>query len=469
MTEFTPHPALRFAAATGRTVPLHLVSKDELPSWLDMQPRRMRAWLEATGFTANSGTVALVPDPDGALVAAAVGLGSDTDRQRSRFCLGGARPKLPAVTFHLEHASSCASMDEEMLGWLLAGYRYDRFRSTAQHPLADMVAPAAVYVARLEAIAEGEALTRDLITTPASHMGPEELEAAFVGLANSFGADVSVIYGDDLLYQNFPLVHAVGRASDRSPRLLDMRWGDSGPQLTLVGKGVCFDTGGLNLKPGASMGLMKKDMGGAATVMGLAQMIMAQGWPVRLRVIVPAVENAVSGNAMRPGDILQSRKGLSIEVNNTDAEGRLVLADALALADEDTPDMIVCMATLTGAARVALGPEVAPFFTRDQALSAALQQSGAAVRDPVWPLPLHPGYETKIQPGIADLDNAPSGGMAGAITAALFLHRFVENSPRFVHFDIYGYQPNAAPACPKGGIGQAARAIFDALPAALNL
>ncbi|WP_439562166.1 leucyl aminopeptidase family protein [Roseinatronobacter sp.] len=469
MTEFTPHPALRFAAATGRTVPLHLVSKDELPSWLDMQPRRMRAWLEATGFTANSGTVALVPDPDGALVAAAVGLGSDTDRQRSRFCLGGARPKLPSVTFHLEHASSCASMDEEMLGWLLAGYRYDRFRSTAQHPLADMVAPAAVDVARLEAIAEGEALTRDLITTPASHMGPEELEAAFVGLANSFGADVSVIYGDDLLYQNFPLVHAVGRASDRSPRLLDMRWGDSGPQLTLVGKGVCFDTGGLNLKPGASMGLMKKDMGGAATVMGLAQMIMAQGWPVRLRVIVPAVENAVSGNAMRPGDILQSRKGLSIEVNNTDAEGRLVLADALALADEDTPDMIVCMATLTGAARVALGPEVAPFFTRDQALSAALQQSGAAVRDPVWPLPLHPGYETKIQPGIADLDNAPSGGMAGAITAALFLHRFVENSPRFVHFDIYGYQPNAAPACPKGGIGQAARAIFDALPAALNL
>ncbi|MGY6706352.1 leucyl aminopeptidase family protein [Roseinatronobacter sp.] len=469
MTEFTSHPALRFAAPNGRTIPLHLVSKDELPSWLDMQPRRMRAWLEATGFTANSGTLALVPDPDGALVAAAIGLGSDMDRQRSRFCLGGARPKLPAVTFHLEHASPAASMDEEMLGWLLAGYRYDRFRSAAQRPLADMVAPAAIDVAKLQAIANGEALTRDLITTPASHMGPEELEAAFVGLANSFGADVSVIYGDDLLYQNFPLVHAVGRASDRSPRLLDMRWGDTGPQLTLVGKGVCFDTGGLNLKPGASMGLMKKDMGGAATVMGLAQMIMQQNWPVRLRVIIPAVENAVSGNAMRPGDILQSRKGLSVEVNNTDAEGRLVLADALALADEDAPDMIVCMATLTGAARVALGPEIAPFFTRDQALSAALMKSGATVRDPVWPLPLHPGYETKIQPGIADLDNAPSGGMAGAITAALFLHRFVEDTPRFVHFDIYGYQPSTAPACPKGGVGQGARALFDALPAALNL
>ncbi|MGP9789229.1 leucyl aminopeptidase family protein [Roseinatronobacter sp. NSM] len=469
MTEFTAPPTLRFATSSGSTVPLHLVTKDELAGWTEMQPRRMRAWLDATGFTAAFGTIALVPDPDGGLAAAAVGLGTAMDRQRARFCLGGARPKLPAATFHLEHGPEQATLDEELLGWLLAGYRFDKFRTPPTRALAQLVAPKSVDATKLEAIAAGEALTRDLINTPASHMGPEDLEAAFVGLGQAFGAEISVIYGDELLYHNFPLVHAVGRASDRSPRLLDMRWGTQGPQLTLVGKGVCFDTGGLNLKPGASMGLMKKDMGGAATVMGLAHMIMSQGWPVRLRVIVPAVENAVSGNAMRPGDVLLSRKGVSIEVNNTDAEGRLVLADALTLADEETPDMIICMATLTGAARVAVGPDIAPFFTRDTALSAALLQSGDAVRDPVWPLPLHPGYEANIQPGIADLDNAPSGGMAGAITAALFLHRFVENTPRFVHFDIYGHQPVAAPARPKGGVGQAARALFDALPAALKL
>jgi leucyl aminopeptidase len=217
------------------------------------------------------------------------------------------------------------------------------------------------------------------------------------------------------------------------------------------------------------MGLMKKDMGGAATVMGLAHMIMAQGWQVQLRVLVPAVENAVAGNAMRPGDILISRKGLSIEVNNTDAEGRLVLADALTLADEECPDILICMATLTGAARVALGPDIAPFFSTDSALADALCQAAAHIRDPLWPLPLHPAYESMIEPGIADLDNAPAGGMAGAITAALFLNRFVEATPRFAHFDIYGHQPSAAPARPKGGVGQGARALFAALPAALKL
>jgi len=277
-----------------------------------------------------------------------------------------------------------------------------------------------------------------------------------------------VTYGDDLLQENFPLVHAVGRASARIPRLMDMRWGAEGPRITLVGKGVCFDTGGLNIKPGASMGLMKKDMGGAATVIGLAMMIMALEWKVRLRVIIPAVENSISDDAMRPGDVLTARNGLTVEVNNTDAEGRLVLADALALADEENPDALICMATLTGAARVALGPDLPPFFTDSEALATALASSAVHEADPLWRLPFHAPYDAMIEPAIADLDNAPAGGMAGAITAALFLRRFVTQSPNFAHFDIYGWQPTAAPGRPKGGVGQGARAILAALPQILG-
>ncbi len=460
-----------FVDETSSAVDLHLVDAESLQDWTDMQPKRVRAWLDSTGFAAKSGQIALVPDSDGVLTLAAVGRGTDKDRARTRFCLGGARGKLPAGSYRLHHKLDEAALAEETLGWCLGGYSFRRFRQpeAPAAPRAELIAPKGLDIARIAAISAGETLTRDLINTPASHMGPEELEAAFLSLANDHKATASVIYGDDLLYHNLPLIHAVGRASERSPRLLDMRWGNSGPRLTLVGKGVCFDTGGLNLKPGASMGLMKKDMGGAAAVMGLAHMIMAQGWPVQLRVLVPAVENSVSGNAMRPGDILMSRKGLSVEINNTDAEGRLVLADALTLADEESPDAIICMATLTGAARVAVGADIAPFFTQDAALASALMAASATERDPIWQLPLHAPYETQIEPGIADLDNAPSGGMAGAITAALFLHRFVDTCPRFAHFDIYGHQPQAAPARPKGGVGQATRALLKALPEVLTL
>ena len=266
------------------------------------------------------------------------------------------------------------------------------------------------------------------------------------------------------------MIHAVGRAAapDRAPRLIDMRWGTTGPRLTLVGKGVCFDTGGLNLKSGGSMGLMKKDMGGAATVLGLAAMIMALNLPLRLRVLVPAVENAVSGDSFRPGDILTSRQGFTVEVNNTDAEGRLVLADALALASEENPDLLISMATLTGAARVAVGPDLAPYFCDDSAFATALEPAAQRVADPVWRLPFWEPYEKMIEPGIADLDNAPSGGMAGAITAALFLRRFAQGQ-RYAHFDIYGWNPTTAPARPKGGVGMGARALLQALPDLLNL
>ena len=279
----------------------------------------------------------------------------------------------------------------------------------------------------------------------------------------------AVVGADDLIAQNFPMIHAVGRASDRAPRLIDMAWGKTGPRLTLVGKGVCFDTGGLNIKPASSMGLMKKDMGGAATVLGLAHMIMALQLPVRLRVLIPAVENSISSNAFRPQDILASRKGLSVEINNTDAEGRLVLADALALADEESPDLIVSMATLTGAARVAVGPDLAPFYATVSSDAQTVIQAAGKVRDPVWQLPFWDPYEAMIEPGIADLDNAPTGGMAGSITAALFLRRFVTDTPRYLHFDVYGWQPKAAPARPKGGVGQGARAVLEALPRLLDL
>ena len=268
--------------------------------------------------------------------------------------------------------------------------------------------------------------------------------------------------------QDFPLIHTVGRASDRAPRLIDMRWGSEGPTLTLVGKGVCFDTGGLNLKPGASMALMKKDMGGSANVLGLAHMIMATGLRLQLRVLIPAVENAVSGPSFRPGDILTSRKGLTVEINNTDAEGRLVLADALALAQEDTPDLLISMATLTGAARVAVGADIAPFFTDREGDAVTLASNAQDAADPVWRLPFHAPYEAMIEPGIADLDNAPSGGLAGAITAALFLRRFVGEA-RYMHFDVFGWCPSSLPARPKGGVGQGTRALFQALPDMLAL
>ena len=312
------------------------------------------------------------------------------------------------------------------------------------------------------AIAEGEVLARDLINTPANDMGPSELEEAARDLAGRHGAAISVTHGDDLLAGNFPLIHTVGRASDRTPRLIDMRWGDSGPQITLVGKGVCFDTGGLNLKPGGSMALMKKDMGGAANVLGLAHMLMATAAGIRLRVLIPAVENAVSGNAFRPGDILPSRKGLTVEINNTDAEGRLVLADALALAQEENPDLIVSMATLTGAARVAVGPDLAPYYCDNTEFVSAFQAKAAATDDPVWRMPFHAPYEAMIEPGIADLDNAPKGGFAGSITAALFLRRFVGDST-YAHFDIYGWNPSDAPARTKGGTGQGIRALLDTI------
>lgn len=458
----------QFADPAAPARALHLVASEGLEDWLSTQPPGIQAWLRTSGFEAGLGELRLLPGAAGEVEAAVAGLGTDKSRARLRFGLVKAVAALPSGAWRLQGDLSPALRDEVALGWLLSLYRFDRYRpgKTAAAP-ALLQAPAGVAAARLIAMAEGEFLTRDLINTPASDLGPAELQAAFEALANRFGAATRVVVGDDLLARNFPMIHAVGRASPRAPRLMEMRWGTEGPALTLVGKGVCFDTGGLNLKPSAGMQLMKKDMGGAAVVMGLAQMIMQLGLCLRLRVIVPAVENVIAGNAMRPKDILTSRKGLTVEVNDTDAEGRLILGDALALADEEPADLILSMATLTGAARVAVGPDLAPYYTDDAGIAAALEAGAAAGFDPVWRLPLHAPYETVIEPGIADLDNAPGWGFAGSVTAALFLRRFVSN-PRYLHFDIYGHSPADQPARPKGGAGQGARAVLSALPAMLG-
>lgn len=451
----------RFAGADQGAIPLHVI---EAEGTMPDLPAAALTWA-GTG-AGKVGQVTPLPDGEGRVLAALLGAGDAQTRARGRFVTAGAASSLPKGTYRLESAGPEAA-ELFALGWLLESYRFTRYADQPEAS-ATLVAPEGVDATKVERIAAAEYFARDLINTPAADMGPEEIEAAARTLADTHGADITVTTGNALLEANLPMIHAVGRASTRAPRLIDLRFGTQGPRLTLVGKGVAFDTGGLNLKPGSSMSLMKKDMGGSANVLALAHAIMASGWKVRLRVLIPAVENSVSGNAFRPGDILTARNGKTVEINNTDAEGRLVLADALALAAEEAPDQIISMATLTGAARVAVGPDIAPFYTGDDALAEAVAEAAQKVADPVWRMPFHEPYEAMIEPGIADLDNAPSGGFAGSITAALFLRRFTGGQP-YAHFDIFGWNPNAAPARPKGGAGQGWRALFAALPGHLGL
>ncbi|MFS4438109.1 leucyl aminopeptidase family protein [Paracoccaceae bacterium GXU_MW_L88] len=449
--------APRFSTADN-PIPLYLVRKDAgLPGDL---PAPARAFAEASGFEGKAGQALALPGADGQIVAALAGF-SDAERAE-RFQLAAVADKLPEGDYRLVGDLTDKEANEAALGWLLGMYRFDRYADQPE-PKARLVAPERIDAKRIETIATGVYMIRDLINTPAQDMGPEDLETVIHDLGEEFGAEVTSIVGDQLLTENFPMIHAVGRAAPQAPRLIELNWGDSGPRVTLVGKGICFDTGGLNLKPGSSMGLMKKDMGGAANAIGLAGMIMSLGLNVRLRLLIPAAENAIDGDAFRPQDILNSRKGLTVEINNTDAEGRLVLADALAYADESENDLILCMATLTGAARVALGPDIHPFYSSDPSLGIALAQAANDQADPIWEMPFWPAYEDLIEPGIADLDNAPKGGMAGSITAALFLKRFVTNNDRFAHFDIYGWVPSSKPGRPKGGEAHGVRAMLQVI------
>lgn len=413
-------------------------------------------WANSQGFSAKAGEICQLPDAKGNLEKVLFGLGAGDDG--NCFSHGVLARTLPAGNYAFEgKVKDPVQLD---LGWAMGAYSFDRYRK-GKTKTAKLVASGGAEAKRLM---QAVYLTRDLVNIPANDLGPDALEKAFRKIATHHKAKASSIKGEQLLKKNFPMVHAVGRASDQAPRVLDMVWGNAKhPKITLVGKGVTFDTGGLNIKPGGSMALMKKDMGGAANVLGLAHLIMDAKLPVRLRVIVGAVENSISSNAFRPGDILPSRKGLSVEIGNTDAEGRLVLGDCLAWADEESPELLIDMATLTGAARVALGPDLPPYYTHDDGFARKLDKAAHAVNDPLWRMPLWAPYQKMLASKIADMNHISPGGFGGSITAALFLSRFVENAKTWSHFDVFAWVPTQKPWAQVGGEAQAIRALYDVI------
>jgi leucyl aminopeptidase len=440
--------------------PIWFVTESSLAQFAATQSAAARAVLSAQSFNAERHRVLLLPSEAGEPIAAVVlGLGALESIDQLRWWhVAGLPDKLPAGRYHFADVLPDRVSYQCELGWRLGDYRYLRYRATPTSSRAQLESPVGDPSKQAERRAAACNLTRDLINTPANDLGPAELETVMRDLAARHGAEFRSIVGDDLLGANYPLVHAVGRASDRAPRMLELRWGNERhPRVTLVGKGVCFDSGGLDLKPAAAMLLMKKDMGGAAVAIGLAKALIERAAPVRLRVLIPAVENSVGGRAFRPGDILRSRRGLTVEIGNTDAEGRLVLADALTEAQSDRPDLLVDFATLTGAARVALGPELPALFSNDAALSQILQTLGDQEADPVWPLPLWDSYDEELTSRIADINNVSSSSFSGAIFGALFLRRFIEPSTPWVHFDLYGWNARERPGRPVGADAQVLR------------
>lgn len=452
-------------AGSQRTVTLHAVLAKDIEQFLMSRPAKDARWLRATGFGAKDGELALIPGEGEMLGAAVLGLGPGRDPH----ALALFSERLPPGLYALGEVPQTFGGARAVYAWAIGTYAFERYRAKKNgvaKERARLVLPPGVDGDAVWRMAEGVFLARDLINTPANDMGPAELEAAARAVAENGGAKIRVITGEALLAENYPMIHAVGRASPREPRLIDFTWGkESNPKVTLVGKGVCFDTGGLDLKPSAGMLTMKKDMGGAACVLGLAKTIMESKLAVRLRVMIPAVENSVSGASFRPGDILTSRKGLSVEIGNTDAEGRVILADALAEADLENPQLLVCMATLTGAARAATGMELPPFFTDDEDLAAELMRHANAEHDPLWRLPLWRSYEPVVDSAIADINNAPEYGLAGAITAALFLNRFITKTKSWAHFDIPAWIDRPKPGRRKGAEANAIRALHALIAA----
>jgi leucyl aminopeptidase len=430
------------------STPIHAVSG------ISELPLSVRSWAAQQGFAGEPGEVLKLPDRIGKTSAVYAGAKPGDDG----FALARLCRSLPVGTYRVESNG----YPHAELAWGLEAYVFDRYKPS-RRPVARLMCRPSIARPQLLNRLAASYLARDLINTPANDMGPDELEAAARKLGASHRAKLSVIKGAALA-RGFPLIAAVGAASPRAPRLVDFSWGNArAPKVTLVGKGVCFDTGGLDIKPASGMALMKKDMGGAANVLGLAHMIMAAKLPVRLRVLLPIVENAIAGPAFRPGDIFRSRKGLTVEIGNTDAEGRLILADALDLADEEKPDLMIDMATLTGAARVALGPDLPPYYTNDEALAAAMDAHAKAARDPLWRMPFWEPYNAMFESPVADLNNSSESGFAGSITAALFLKRFVTHAKSYVHLDIFGWTPVAKPGYPKGGEAQGIAALFGVI------
>lgn len=435
------------------STPLYLVPE----GGLDAAPisSAHKTWARANGFNGQRARLVSLPDAEGGIAGVLFGTGKPEGR--SPFVAGLAAAALQTGTYSL--AGEVGDPTLAAIGFRLGAYRFDRYRESQTTP--SLVLPHSADADEVDRHVEAAVLARDLINTPANDLGPDALEQVARDFARRHAMAISVTLGDDLLSANFPMIHAVGRASAQAPRLIDLAWGDAAhPKVTLVGKGVTFDTGGLDIKTAAGMLSMKKDMGGAANILGLAHAIMTAGLPVRLRVLLPVVENSISATAFRPGDVLRSRAGLTVEIGNTDAEGRLILADALALADEESPDLLVDMATLTGAARVALGPDLPALYATDDTLAAELAALGLAAEDPLWPMPLWHNYDAQMASKIADVNNAGSGGYAGSVTAALFLRRFVKNAAAWVHLDIFGWAPEARPGRPVGATDQGIRAVY---------
>jgi leucyl aminopeptidase len=449
------------SAESEDAIPLWLVGESQLATLLGRLEAQGAAWLAAHGFQAERGRIITIPGARGQVVAAVAGLGSASEATLSLWDAAACAERLPAGLYALAQPLPANTATQFALGWLLGGYRFVRYRSQPK-PLhaARLATPAGCDANFAQAAAAAIGWSRDLVNTPANELGPAELAAAAEGLAREFGGHCTITEGE-VLRREYPLVHAVGQASARAPRLIDCRWARAGaPRVTLVGKGVCFDSGGLDLKPSAGMLLMKKDMGGAACALGLARLLLAMQAPLQLRVLIPAVENSLGDAAYRPGDVWTSRKGLTVEIGNTDAEGRLVLADALCEADAERPDLLIDLATLTGAARTALGPDLPALFASHAALAEAARAAGEAVCDPLWPMPIWAGYDEELASRVADLNNVSAGPFAGAIIAALFLRRFVSATRDWLHVDLYAWNPKDRPGRPQGAEAQGLRALY---------
>ncbi len=451
-----------FVDRSDSAVAIHLL---RTPADLEAVPgldSRQRAWIDALNFKVEARAFAALPDEDGTLAAVLFGIGegdSGNPCGPGEFLVGDLAGKLPPGDYRL--ATGCGQAEAAAVAWGLGSYTFKRYKRSAKVSRKRLVIPDGVDGGRVRAIVEGVWLGRDMINTPASDMGPDDIEQTARAVAERAGAAFSVVGGGQLLVENFPMIHAVGRASSREPRLIDMQWGRvDARKVTLIGKGICFDTGGLDIKPASAMLLMKKDMGGAASALALGEMIMRLGVDVRLRLLLAVAENSIAGNALRPGDIVPSRAGFNVEIGNTDAEGRLVLGDALALADEDQPELVATFATLTGAARVALGADLPAMFSTSDEIAGHICQTGLATADPVWRLPFWAGYNKNLEYGAGDFNNVAESGFGGAITAALFLKRFVREARNYVHFDLYGWRQANRPLGPKGGEPHVARTML---------